>query len=70
MPYLIMILMLNCQESFIEEFNPHVFPGKSKNPHDLTRSPGGSSGGEGALIASGGSLLGTFSLLVHYYTGS
>merc|ERR1719397_1489082 len=32
--------------------------GKSKNPHDLTRSSGGSSGGEAALIAAGGSLIG------------
>lgn len=32
--------------------------GRTCNPHDPTRGPGGSSGGEGALIASGGSLLG------------
>lgn len=28
------------------------------NPHNPKRSPGGSSGGEGALIAGGGSVLG------------
>jgi len=32
--------------------------GNTANPHDLTRSPGGSSGGEAALIAAGGSILG------------
>ena len=32
--------------------------GVTRNPRDLTRSPGGSSGGEAALIAGGGSLLG------------
>merc|ERR1712212_1333909 len=32
--------------------------GNTANPHDLTRTPGGSSGGEAALIASGGSILG------------
>ncbi|XP_071116840.1 vitamin D3 hydroxylase-associated protein-like [Haliotis cracherodii] len=32
--------------------------GETLNPHDETRSPGGSSSGEGALIGSGGSCLG------------
>ena len=32
--------------------------GTTANPHDLTRTPGGSSGGEAALIAAGGSVLG------------
>ncbi|CAH1242951.1 FAAH [Branchiostoma lanceolatum] len=32
--------------------------GKTLNPHDPTRSPGGSSGGEAALIGGGGSVLG------------
>lgn len=32
--------------------------GTTRNPHNLARTPGGSSGGEGALIAGGGSILG------------
>lgn len=32
--------------------------GKTLNPHDHTRTPGGSSGGEGAILASGASILG------------
>ena len=32
--------------------------GETVNPHDRTRTPGGSSGGEAALIAAGGSVLG------------
>ncbi|XP_061185996.1 vitamin D3 hydroxylase-associated protein-like [Saccostrea echinata] len=32
--------------------------GRTLNPHDEDRGPGGSSGGEGALIAAGGSILG------------
>lgn len=32
--------------------------GRTRNPHDLSRTPGGSSGGEAALIAGGGSPLG------------
>ncbi len=32
--------------------------GRTNNPWDLTRTPGGSSGGEGAIIAAGGSVFG------------
>jgi amidase len=32
--------------------------GRTNNPHDASRTPGGSSGGEAAIIASGGSALG------------
>lgn len=32
--------------------------GQTKNPYDMTKTAGGSSGGEGAIIASGGSPLG------------
>jgi len=31
----------------------NIIFGVTKNPHDNERAPGGSSGGEGALIASG-----------------
>ena len=41
---------------FIESDNP-LF-GRTNNPWDLTRSCGGSSGGEGAIVAAGGSPLG------------
>jgi len=36
------------------ETNNKVY-GRSKNPYDVTRTPGGSSGGAGAIIAAGGS---------------
>lgn len=36
----------------------NVLYGRAHNPWDLTRSPGGSSGGEGAIIAAGGSPFG------------
>lgn len=32
--------------------------GQTKNPYDLSKTPGGSSGGEAAIIAAGGSILG------------
>lgn len=32
--------------------------GRTKNPYDLSRFTGGSSGGEGAIVAAGGSALG------------
>lgn len=31
----------------------HVFPGKTRNPHDLDRTPGGSSSGSAAAVAAG-----------------
>lgn len=36
----------------------NLFYGCTRNPYDLNRSPGGSSGGEAAIIAAGGSVLG------------
>jgi fatty acid amide hydrolase len=39
------------------ECDNHVY-GRSNNPWNLARTPGGSSGGEGAIIAAGGSVLG------------
>ncbi|HEY7976271.1 MAG TPA: amidase, partial [Ktedonobacterales bacterium] len=41
---------------YIESDNPLY--GRTNNPWDLTRTPGGSSGGQAAIIAAGGSPLG------------
>ncbi|RLC33904.1 MAG: amidase [Deltaproteobacteria bacterium] len=41
---------------WVESYN-HVY-GRTKNPYDLSRGVGGSSGGEGAIIASGASPFG------------
>ena len=49
-------LLLFIFVSSAETTNP-VF-GPTVNPHDTTRTAGGSSGGEAALIAGGGSILG------------
>jgi fatty acid amide hydrolase len=43
-------------ELYVESDNPLY--GRTNNPWDLTRTPGGSSGGEAALVASSGSPLG------------
>ena len=43
-------------ELYVESDNPLY--GRTNNPWDLTRTPGGSSGGEAALVAASGSALG------------
>ncbi|MBA4601354.1 amidase [Thermoactinomyces mirandus] len=43
--------------SFCQETDNSLY-GRSNNPWDLSRTPGGSSGGEGALIAAGGAAVG------------
>jgi len=43
--------------SLNDEVDNLVF-GRTNNPHDLSRTPGGSSGGEAALIAAGGTPVG------------
>lgn len=50
--------LTNTPELSIGYETDNLLYGQTRNPHDLTRSPGGSSGGEAALIAAQGSLLG------------
>ena len=39
------------------ECNNPLF-GRTNNPYDVTRTPGGSTGGEGAIIGAGASIIG------------
>jgi amidase len=48
----------NCTELCRSGETDNQVYGRTSNPYDLTRSPGGSSGGEVAIIAAGGSPLG------------
>jgi amidase len=48
----------NCAELCGSGETDNEVYGRTSNPYDLTRSPGGSSGGEVAIIAAGGSPLG------------
>jgi amidase len=48
----------NCTELCGSGETDNEVYGRTSNPYDLTRSPGGSSGGEVAIIAAGGSPLG------------
>lgn len=48
----------NCTELCGSGETDNEVYGQTSNPYDLTRSPGGSSGGEVAIIAAGGSPLG------------
>jgi amidase len=48
----------NCAELCGSGETDNQVYGRTNNPHDLSRSPGGSSGGEAAIIAAGGSPLG------------
>ncbi|WP_449432245.1 amidase [Pseudomonas putida] len=50
--------LTNTPELSIGYETDNLLYGQTRNPYDLTRSPGGSSGGEAALIAACGSLLG------------
>lgn len=45
----------NTPEFTLSFFTDNLVYGRTKNPYDLNRSPGGSSGGAAAIIASGGS---------------
>jgi len=48
----------NCTELCGSGETDNLVYGRTNNPYDLARSPGGSSGGEAAIIAAGGSPLG------------
>jgi amidase len=48
----------NVPEASLAFESDNLVYGRTRNPYDLTRTPGGSSGGEGAAVASGMSPLG------------
>ena len=48
----------NVPQTMLSWENSNPIFGMTRNPHDESRSAGGSSGGEAALIAAGGSVLG------------
>lgn len=54
----IMLGKTNVPEASLAFESDNLVYGQTKNPYDLSRTPGGSSGGEGAAIASGMSPLG------------
>lgn len=52
------IAVTNCSELCMWWETTNTINGRTNNPHNTTRIAGGSSGGEGAIIASAGSLCG------------
>jgi len=48
----------NVPQALIYNESSNALYGRTNNPWDIARTPGGSSGGEGAIIAAGGSPLG------------
>ncbi|CAG2178108.1 unnamed protein product [Oppiella nova] len=54
----IFIGLTNVPELIMWWHSTNILYGRTNNPYDRSRIPGGSSGGECALIASGGSLIG------------
>lgn len=54
----ILLAKTNCPPSGSGADTENAIVGQTRNPHNASRSPGGSSGGEAALIAAGGSPLG------------
>ena len=54
----ILLAKTNCPPSGTGPDTENAVIGQTNNPHNASRSPGGSSGGEAALIAAGGSPLG------------
>jgi amidase len=54
----IILGMTNVPELLLSYETDNSIYGRTNNPYDLSRTPGGSSGGEAALIATGGSVVG------------
>ena len=54
----IVLGMTNLPELALAAESDNLIHGRTNNPYDFERSPGGSSGGEAAIIAAGGSPLG------------
>lgn len=54
----IILGITNGPEMLVAYESDNAVYGRTHNPYDLTRTPGGSSGGEAAIIAAGGSPLG------------
>ena len=54
----ILIGKTNCPPGGVGGDSVNPLHGGTRNPYDVTRSPGGSSGGEAAIVAAGGSPLG------------
>lgn len=54
----IILGLTNVPELLLCVETDNLMYGQTKNPYDLEKTPGGSSGGEAAIIASGGSALG------------
>ena len=54
----ILLAKTNCPPAGSGADTENAVIGQTRNPHNASRSPGGSSGGEAALIAAGGSPLG------------
>ena len=54
----IVLGLTNLPEFLLAYESDNLVYGRTNNPYDLTRTPGGSSGGEAATIAAGGSPLG------------
>ncbi|CAB3403567.1 unnamed protein product [Caenorhabditis bovis] len=52
-------VLTNVPQGLLSFVSSNTVYGTTLNPHDLTRVPGGSSGGEAALLAGGGSAFGT-----------
>ena len=62
----IFLAMTNVPELVMWWHSTNVLYGRTNNPYDKSRIPGGSSGGECALLASAGSILGVSNLAIKF----